>query len=52
MLTVVPNGITNLETLLSIFNSSSAVFNVTGIVAIELAVEKETVCGLRNFENV
>ena len=36
MLTVVPNGITNLETLLSIFNSSSAVFNVTGIVAIEL----------------
>ncbi len=43
---------TNFETLGSIFRFSSAVFNVTGIVAIELAVEKDTVCGLRNFENV
>ena len=52
MFTVVPNGITNFETYGFIFRLSSAVFNVTGIVAIELAVEKDTVCGLRNFENV
>ena len=50
--TVVPSGITNFETRVSIFRSSSAVFSVTGIVAIELAVENAKVWGLRNFENV
>ena len=39
MFTVVPNGITNFETRGSTFKLSSAVFKVTGIVAIELPVE-------------
>ena len=52
MFTVVPKGMTNFEIFLSALSSSSAVFRVTGIVAIELPVENASVCGLRNFVNV